>query len=138
MRSIQTGAHRHAGFGVLPLDTSNLTRLAPGLGPTISVCTCTKALSIDATMACTHCRGLGPAGLAVDSLFLNSTIPFNTQNPLFSIMMNPLKKIGVRIHSNNPMVEPRLSYCGWPSCHGWSFPFNHLYPPHDPTCATAH
>ena len=62
------------------------------------------------------------SALAKTPFFLNPTIPFNTQNPLSSIMMNPLKKIGVRIRSNHPTVEPRLSYYGWPSCYGWSFP----------------
>ena len=53
------------GLGVLPLDTSNLTHLASRYGSTIPVSTRSESLSIDATMTCTRCRGLGSTGLAV-------------------------------------------------------------------------
>ena len=61
---------------------------------------------------------------AYTPLFFNSTISFKTQKPLSNTTMEPLPKMGSKIHNNKPTVFPRLLCFGFgcSPARGASFP----------------
>ena len=61
---------------------------------------------------------------AYTPLFFNYTMPFKTQKPLLNTTMEPLPKMGSRIHNNKPTVFLRLLCFGFgcSPARGASFP----------------